>query len=308
MLAFLIPGFSEITALLLPLVYLGAAAALRAPVWRWPWAGVGLAILLGSLLTLASPAHFAQWQALGPGPGMASLVKAVVLATGGTAYCLINWLGNGLLVLLVLIGLPLATALARATTRPSLLHRLTRQLWLWPLLTLAGLWVSFLFCHVASGMAPALRVKNLLYLYFVAGGLLSAYSWASRLEVRYLALLLARPVQALLTSWLVVAFLSDHNVHLVHDEIGRESNTVVQAYRDWLDGSAARYDQQQRARVALVRAAPRSVPFRLDPLREIPRTIFYYDISANETLWGNVAYSQFYGGPAVYVLPARAPR
>jgi hypothetical protein len=39
----------------------------------------------------------------------------------------------------------------------------------------------------------------------------------------------------------------------------------------------------------------------------MPRTIFYYDISANENLWGNVAYSQFYGGPAVYVLKAGAP-
>ncbi|MBJ6144053.1 hypothetical protein JAO77_11680 [Hymenobacter sp. BT559] len=84
---------------------------------------------------------------------------------------------------------------------------------------------------------------------------------------------------------------------------------MVQAYRDWLSGSAARYDQQQRARVALVRAAaPSIVPLRLDPLREQPRTIFYYDISADERLWGNVAYSQFYGGPVVYVLKAGAPR
>lgn len=308
LLGFFIPGFSEITALLLPLVYLGVAGTLRASVLRGPWAGVGAAILLGSFLTLASPAHFTQWQALWPGHRIATLAKAVLLASGGTAYCIVNWLGSGLLVLLVLLGLPLAAALAQAATRPSLLHRLTRQPWLWPLLTLAGIWVAFLFCYVATGLAPALRVKNLLYLYFVAGGLLSAYSWASRLDARYMTMLLAQPVQVSLVGWLVVAFLSDHNVHLIHENIGRENNTVVQAYRDWLDGSAIRYDQQQRARVVLVRAAPRAVPLRLDPLSAMPSTIFYYDISADENLWGNVAYSQFYGGPPVYVLKAGEPR
>lgn len=309
LLGFLIPGFSEVTALLLPLVYLGAAGALRVPAWRGPWGRLGAATLLGSLLTLASPAHFAEWRTLGAGHGAGALVKAVVLATGGTAYCVVNWLGDGVLLLLLLLGLPLATALAQADTQSSLLHRLTRQPWLWPLLTLVGVWVAFLFCHVAAGLAPALRVKNLLYLYFVAGLLFSAYSWASRFEARHVALLVARPVQLGLAGWLLVACLSDHNVHLTHDRIGAGSNTVVQAYRDWLGGSAARYDQQQRARVAFVRAAPLSAaPLRLDPLREQPQTIFYYDISANENLWGNVAYARFYGCPAVYVLAKGAPR
>lgn len=309
LLAFFIPGFSEITALLLPLVYLGVVGAMRVQSLRSPWSGVGAALLLGGLLTLATPAHFVLWRTLGPGPGVAGLLKAVVLATGGTAYCIINWVGNGLLPVLLLLSLPVVTKLTSVATHSSLLHRLTRQIWLWPLLTLVGVWISFLFCHVASGIAPALRVKNLLYLYFVAGGLLSAYSWATRLDARYVALLSTKSVQIALASWFVIAFLSDHNVGLTHDGIGRNSNTIVQAYRDWLSGSAAQYDRQQRARVALVRAAsPSAGPLRLDPLREQPRTIFYYDISADERLWGNVAYSQFYGGPAVYVLEAGAPR
>lgn len=305
LIGFLIPGFSEITALLLPLVYIGVASALRAPVLRWSWGGLGAAIVLGSLLTLASPAHFAQWKTLRSGHGVGSLVKAVALATGGTLYCLVNWLGNGLLLLLVMLGLPLATTLAQADTRFSLVHRLTRQLWLWPLLTLVGVWLAFLFCYTASGLAPALRVKNLLYLYFIAGGLLSAYGWVSRLGIGNLSRLVARPVQLGIGGWLLVALLSDHNVHLTHANIGVGSNTVVQAYRDWLDGSAARYDQQQRARVRLVQAAsPSDGPLGLAPLRERPRTIFYYDISANMHLWGNVSYAAFYGGPPVYVQQA----
>jgi hypothetical protein len=308
-LGFLIPGFSEITALLLPLVYVGAWAALRSSGMRWGWGAVGAAILLGSVLTLASPAHFGQWRTLGPAHGLAPLLKATALATGATAYLVVNWLGNGLLFLLALLALPLAPQLAQAAGPRSLLHRLAQRSWLWPVLTLAGVGLACLFCYVATGQGPALRVKNLLYLYFVVGGLLSAYSCASQLDGWYIKAFSARPVQALLAGWAVVAFLSDYNTHLTHDNIGRGNNAVVQAYRDWLGGSARRYDQQQRARVVLVRAArPGPTPLRLDPLREQPLTIFYYDISANEHLWGNIAYAQFYGCPPVYVLDADAPR
>jgi hypothetical protein len=308
-LGFLIPGFSEITALLLPLVYAGAWVALRSSGMRLGWWAVGAAILLGSALTLASPAHFGQWRTLGPAHGLVPLVKATALAAGATAYLVVNWLGNGLLILLALLALPLAPQVAQAAGSRSLLHRLAQRPWLWPVLTLMGVGLACLFCYVATGLGPALRVKNLLYLYFVAGGLLSAYAWASRLDIRSIKAFSARPVQVLLVGWAVVAFLSDYNTHLTHDNVGRGSNAVVQAYRDWLGGSAQRYDQQQRARVALVRAArPGPAPLRLDPLREQPPTIFYYDISANEHLWGNVAYAQFYGCPLVYVLAADAPR
>ena len=309
LIGFLVPGFSEITALLLPLVYLGAWAALRAPAMRPGWWAVGAAILLGSLLTLASPGHFAQWRTLGPAHGLMPLAKAAISAAGATAYLVINWLGNGLLPLLALLALPLASQLTPAPGQRALLPRLARRPWLWPVLTLVGVGVACLFCYLATAQGPALRVKNLLYLYFVVGWLLSTYTWASRLDARYIKAFSARPVQALLAGWAVVSFLSDYNTHLTHDNIGRGTNTVVQAYRDWLGGSARRYDQQQRARVALVRAArPGPAPLRLYPLREQPLTLFYYDISANEHLWGNVAYAQFYGCPPVYVLPAGAPR
>ena len=164
-----------------------------------------------------------------------------------------NWLSNGLLPLLALLALPLAAAtlVPPAGGRRSLLERLTRRRGLWPVLTLTGLGLAFFFCYAATGQGPALRVKNLLYLYFLAGWLLSTGAVARRLDARTLAVLTAGSVRAGLLGWLLLAFLTDHNARLTHAGLGQQPNTVVQAYRDWLSGDAA-----QRARRRQVRAAP----------------------------------------------------
>ncbi len=299
-LAVYIPGYSEITALLLPLVVVGIAVAGRPRRWGSGWVAVGAAAVLGSLLTLGTPAHHGRWQALGQ--------PADVLLTAGragfhAAYSVVNWLGNGLLPLWLLLALPLSVAYSRAAGGRGLVQRLTRPVWLWPLLTVAGLWLSFFFYHFTmhDGLVP--RVKNLLYLYFVAGLVLSTHAAYRRLRPRYRAVLLAAPVRVGLGFWLLLAFLSDHNPSLLAASYGQGQNAVLQAYRDWLSGDAARYDQQQRARLALLRAhAPRPVPLRLAPLRPVPLSLFHADIAPDPAGWSNRAYARFYHYPAaVYV-------
>lgn len=298
-LAVYIPGFSEITALLLPLVVAGILVAGQPQRLASGWVAVGAAALVGSLLTLGTPAHHGRWQALGH--------PAEVLLTAGragfhTAYSLVNWLGNGLLVLWLLLALPLSVAYSRAAGGRGLVQRLTQSGWLWPVLTVAGLWLSFFFYYFTMHDGPVPRVKNLLYLYFVAGGVLSAHAAYRRLRPRYQAVLLAAPVRAGLGFWLLVAFLSDHNPGLLRANYGQGQNAVLQAYRDWLSGDAARYDQQQRARLALVRTnASKPVPLRFAPLRPVP-SLFHADIAPDPAGWPNRAYARFYHYPAaVYV-------
>jgi hypothetical protein len=299
-LAIYIPGFSEITALLLPLVVAGIVVAVRPRRLGSGWVAVGAAAILGGLLTLGTPAHHGRWQALGQ--------PTDVLLTAGRAgfhatYSLVNWLGNGLLPLWLLLALPLSVAFSRAAGERGLVQRLTQSVWLWPLLTGFGLWLSFFFYHFTmhDGLVP--RVKNLLYLYFVAGCVLSAHAAFRRLRPRHQAVLLAAPVRAGLGLWLLVAFLSDHNPGLLSADYGQGQNAVLQAYRDWLSGDAARYDQQQCARLALVRAnAARPVPLRFAPLRPVPLSLFHADIAPDSTGWSNRAYARFYRYPAaVYV-------
>lgn len=302
-LAGFVPAYSELTALLLPLVVAGCWLALRPRRLGAGWQAVAVAAVAGSALTLATPAHFGHWQ---PATQPLEVLRTAGRATLHAGYAVLNWLGNGLLVLWLLLALPLSTAYARAAGGRGLVQRLTRPRWLWPALTGAGLWGSFFFYMLAAHDAPVPRVLNLLYWYFVAGLLLSAHAAFRRLPPRCRALLLARPVRVTLALAGLLALLTDHNPRLLPGRQGQALGPVPQAYRDWLGGDAARYHRQQQARYAQVQAAPpRAAPLRLDPLRTLPPSLFYADISASPAAWGNQAYAAFFHYPAVYVAPAQ---
>ncbi|WP_125921723.1 hypothetical protein [Hymenobacter lapidarius] len=155
---------------------------------------------------------------------------------------------------------------------------------------------------LATNLGPALRVKNGLFLYFLACWFCTVHALVRFRVFAALAGPQPRSVQLGLGVATVCLFLTDHNISLRHNGIGLAANTVVQAYRDWLSGDAARYNLAQRARYALLKATT-TANVRLAPLPVRPLTLFYYDISANATLWGNQAYAEFFGKKAVWVQP-----
>ena len=303
LLGFFIAGFSEIVALLLLLV--GSALwtlpslrpARRAAYW------VGAAIAAGCLLTLIAPGNFRRLRAQ---PATIEVMHSVVLAVGGTAYLLINWVGNALLLALTLVLLPVSQTITRYAGR-SLLNRLgAGPIWLWPLLLLVGLFGSVWFCYAAQhGIGPALRVKNILYSYFLICWFLSVHAgvrhYAPAAGLHYPA---ARALRWGGGIILICLFLTDHNQNLVHGGISRAPNTVVQAYRDWLSGDAARYSAAQYARYQQLRTS-RQDSVRLPELPVRPVILFYLDISYNPQLWGNQKYALFFHKQAVWVDPSQ---
>ncbi|NVO31507.1 hypothetical protein HW554_09830 [Hymenobacter sp. P5342] len=300
-LGLLIPGFSEISALLLLLVSgaLWVLPDLRPVRWQAHW--VGIAITTGCLLTLLAPGNF---QRLHARPGhQVQVVHSVILALTGTTYLLINWIGSALLLALTMVMLPVSQATARYKGR-SLLNRLTTgPIWLWPLLLLTGLFGSVWFCYTVQGIGPALRVKNILYFYFLICWFLSTHAVVGRYAPAWqLYYPTAWPLRGAAGITLICLFFTDHNHNLLHDDIGRAPNTVVQAYRDWLSGDARRYHQTQKARYQQLRTISTD-SVQVLPLPTRPRTLFYYDISYNPALWGNQAYAQFFGKKAVWVQP-----
>ncbi|MGI4736504.1 MAG: DUF6056 family protein [Janthinobacterium lividum] len=303
LLSFLIPGFSEVWAIALPLV--GGALLVVSPLPNrravyWV-VGAGLA---GCIATLAAPGNFHRLHQ-GHGAGLhvgSSLVQAVF----GTGYLLVNWLSNGLLLILTALLWPVYRLLAHYPGR-SLLNRLTTHWLLWPAVLVAGMGAALFFCYLATGIGPALRVKNMLYFYFLFCWFLGAYAVARRYGPPVAAWEWPRAWRYGLGIGLGCFFLTDHNTTLRHEGIGRGASTVVQAYRDWLSGDAARYDAAQLARYQQMRAAAPGGRVVLPALPVLPQTLFYYDISYNPALWGNVAYAQFFGLQQVWVQPPNEP-
>ncbi|OGX89466.1 hypothetical protein BEN47_19700 [Hymenobacter lapidarius] len=144
LLGFLIPGFSEVTALITLLVvgahlyFSSISHAYKNGYWLMA------ALVFGSIFTLAAPGNFVRLQAEGEKIQMA---RSVWLAAGTTVYLLLNWAGNGLLLVLTIIMLPLSQAVARSP-RANLLNRVTTRKYLWPGLLFTGLFMAVLFCYL----------------------------------------------------------------------------------------------------------------------------------------------------------------
>ena len=270
---------------------------------RMPWLVLSALALVCLGVALAAPGNACRLASMPP-PQLAlgpRLVLAVAKASVAASYALLNWLGNGLLLTATLL---LAPAMGRLAAQPTAaLQRLTRSPLLLSTVALGLVVAAFLPTYVTVQLPPPPRLRNIIYLVFVVGWLLSIYAWVAWWvrQGRALPPLPAYGRLALL-AWLPLALATDHNTHLTHDGIGRQTNTVVQAYRDWLSGDAARYDAAQRARYTTLRATT-APSVGLPPLPVQPATLFYYDISANPTLWGNQAYAQFFGKKAVWVQP-----
>ena len=114
---------------------------------------------------------------------------------------------------------------------------------------------AFLPTYLMVHLPPPPRLRNIIYLVFIVGWLLSAYAWVAWWVGQGRALPpLPAYVRVALLAWLPLALATDHNTHLSHAGIGQGYTTVVQAYYDWLSGDAARYDATQRTRYAILRA------------------------------------------------------
>lgn len=299
-------GGNEITGLVL-LASLAAAAVLGGPTLRlWPLVAVAA---VGAAVAWGAPGNFVRLHSMAHRP---PLLVAVAKSGAAAAYCVVTWLGTGVLPLAGLLVAGWVQAQSQARLRPLPLASLTRRPLVLTGLLLALLVLSFVPSFWATGLPMPRRARNGMYALFVVGWLLVLYGWLAWYWQRYPAPAPARwprPVVLTAWAWLGLALLTDHNLTLRHDQMGASPSTVVQAYRDWLGGSAAAYDRQQRARYAQLREVrPPGGRVRLDPLRAQPPTLFYYDISVDEQLWGNRAYAQFFGVPAVYVAPPAAAR
>ncbi|GAA4038656.1 hypothetical protein GCM10022409_25270 [Hymenobacter glaciei] len=305
MLTVVLMGTNFVTAALLAglllLLVLRSKAGQRAP---WLVLTALALVCLGVAVAAPGNVHrLATVQAPQLGLGR-QVVLAVCKAGVAATYSLLNWFGNGLLLAVTLLLVP---AMGRLALQPTLaLQRLTRSPWLLSAVTLGLVLAAFLPTYLTVQLPPPPRLRNVIYLLFVVGWLLSAYAWVAWwVQQGHVLPPLPAYVRLALLGWLPLALATDHNTHLTHAGIGQGYTAVVQAYRDWLSGDAARYDAAQRARYATLRATA-APGVGLPPLPVQPVTLFYYDISANSTLWGNQAYAQFFGKKAVWVQPPSA--
>jgi hypothetical protein len=294
-LTLLAPAFSEMASCFV----LAGALVLLPAIWRRQLASKWLA-LLALAVVAATAATFAPGNFVHQRGAHFPFVRSILLANVSLAYTLVSWLSNGMLLVLTLLLLP---ALQRLVSLPGLaLTKLTKWAWRWPVWLGVGLLLCFVFTHLAVGGPPPSRARNLVFVFFIFGWFLSV---ASLLAHR---LRLGKPPlpslplygRAILSGLFLLLLVTDHNFKLWRKQVGTPTNSVAQAYYDWLSGDAAQYDREEEARYALIQRTS-AEEVAIPALSRQPVTLFWWDISNNPALWGNQAYAQFFHKRAIWV-------
>ncbi|MCC3151553.1 DUF6056 family protein [Hymenobacter sp. BT770] len=303
------------TAALL-LLAVGCNEPLALPVLLTVWAGaaveswrqrrlVGLAVVLAvsagcavSFLAPGNAGRMAVEHSASPG-----ILKAILGVIEFTVYCLVVWLGNGLLVVVTLLLVPVFARLAKLPALP--LNHLVRHPLLLTLLVPAFLAAGLFPSLWATGALAPPRALDLLYICFIGSWMLAAYAWIAYFGQRPHAttapLRLPAFVRWTLLAWLPITFLNDYN-HRLLPGYRLSTNNSFTAYRDLLSGAAARYDAELTARYRFLQTTPLAQP-TVAPLTDPPLTLLFSDITTNPTDWSNLAYADFFKKKSIVTRP-----
>ncbi|RTQ47466.1 hypothetical protein EJV47_18760 [Hymenobacter gummosus] len=229
---------------------------------------------------------------------------------GSSAYMLLNWLSNGVLLIGTALVLP---ALGRLAAAPNVrLRWLSRIHPVLMALMLVGILVlmSIPSYWATGGMMP-LRARAMLYFVFIISWfvliinvLIYRHQSLNHPVTRYIRRSYVWPARlsSLLWLWLLVYLATDHNVRLLRENMGQGSNNAIVAYRDWFSGEARSYHAEQTRRYQLL-ASNHAQRIQLSPLKATPPSLLYYDITTDSTYWGNIVYARYFGKQAIWIGP-----
>lgn len=250
------------------------------------WLGRGRIVTLlaalavaGSAASFLAPGNFVRMNAMGASFGV---LKTLAYSAGATTYLLFTWLSNPVLLAVSALLLP---ALYRVGKQRDLL--VVRVLGKVPAGLLAILLSGVLVAascpaYYASGTGLPLRARAMLYLLFVVSWFGILLTWGCRQAARkqpspLLRRLVVSPMAPLWMAVLVLFFFADYNVQTRATMVGQGSNNVLRAYRQWLNGDAAGYDAEQRARYRNL-AVP-DPGAAIAPLQHRPELLVSFDIA-----------------------------
>jgi hypothetical protein len=217
-------------------------------------------------------------------------------------YSIINWLGNGVILLLSVILIPVLSSVDKNTEAPLTKFTKSRPIFI---LTAGSMVVLSIFpTYLFQGGPPPLRVMNVVYMLFI-------FFWffvlhAAVVWMRHQGTAPFRqPIYVTFVAavFLIFALVTDSNFSLAYIKKGRNLNSISLAYKDWLSGEAGEFDRQQEERSRILLSSDQSAVV-LDSLSALPKTISLGDLHSDSTYWENRAYAKFFSKISVKVSKA----
>ncbi|MCI1188391.1 hypothetical protein MON38_13245 [Hymenobacter sp. DH14] len=232
--------------------------------------------IIGSTVSFLAPGNFMRMSSMGSSFGV---IKTLVYSAGTSAYLLLTWIGNPVLLALSVLLLPALYRIGQQ--QQQLVVRMLAKLPTgWVFFILIGLLIAANCpAYYASGTGLPLRARSMLYLIFLISWFGLLLTWCCRQAARqHVSPIVSstNPMYSLWVAVLVLFFFADYNMQTRAAMLGQGSNNALRAYRQWLSGDAAGYDAEQRARYQAF--ASDTPPVIITPLQHRPDLLVSFDI------------------------------
>jgi len=146
---------------------------------------------------------------------------------------------------------------------------------------------GFFTCHWSLGFYPPMRTINVIYFYFILGSLYAGICMASWVHKSKIKIPKLSFVQILLPLLLMVYF-------------GKFQNNIKTAYSDLYYGVASRYNNELSERNKKLLSTD-DKNCGVSKLKNIPKTIYFKDITENNDEAAQKNYSAFFNKDSIFI-------
>ena len=290
-LVFLIAGTNEVTALIqLMLFLLGAVAAfVKVNRSKYIWLAAVMIALVGLFIVAAAPGNANRMSALGGAGGVKWLAPFYSLFSG-LITIIKSWL-----IMYVLSTMPFIAPITQRLSEALYLKvkDLKYEVRIFLLLAILGLFVAALFPNYwVQGVAPPNRTKTIVYV-------LALITWLPTLSLLKTLL----PISDKSILW-----ASNHKraAYLFYTVVISVIVVTMNLGNIFIDNvwRAKNYHQQLSERYELIQDSlgrgQKNVG--VSPLHDIPKSIFFDDITADPANWKNGCYSRHFGLASIKIV------
>ncbi|GEM_PF-5634406 len=244
-----------------------------------------LAVLaIGTCVALLAPGNTAR---LASYTGNRDSLLAVQQTVEAALSAILFWASTPLVLILTFV------VTATVAKKPELKASFAK---IPPIITASGLLFIMLACFFppfwSTGLYPERRVVNISYLLFLVVWLLNTATIAARVT-------LSKTLFHGQTSTLnVIAYLASSGLLIILLFFSHSNLLLVT--RDLLSGRSYRYDLELQKRNSNIQQS--TLPhYEVEPLENIPTSLFFSDIDLTKEGWVNQSYAYYYGKESIVV-------
>jgi hypothetical protein len=250
---------------------------------KWFWFGCVAVGFICAYWAIAAPGNFIRATHY---PDRHNFSRSVIYSFAQLIRFFNKWVFNVPFILVTLLFIPLANVLS------DKIDIFKRNFYIHPLLVFMLLtltiFINFFIVYWSTGLLGQHKTVDASYFLFLIIWFL------------FISILIAHLKKNEIVIDKFPSYFSVVAVPLISISLLTTGNTKT-AYLDLLTGRAYRYNKEMNERFASIQKSLRehSTFCRVKPLKNIPKTIYFIDITENPDVWPNAVYREYFNGVSI---------